>query len=164
MSDQATDTRQNEIDGLNRKVSDMKSQVDGLNRRNSELEQRLSTVAEPDKLLKDLQAKANAAGLEVHKVRRCHAAGIDESLLDGYQLDSAEAIDAKVVQLATKIATSATERINEVLASGRKPGSGNMESGSAPDLSGMTSAQLKAYHIKEAQREFDARRPPTPAY
>ena len=155
MSDQ--DLTANQIAGLNRKIGE-------LSKENQALTQRLADLKEPDELLRQVEARATKAELRIHLANLCHESGLPVELFDGYDLSTEQAVNEKVIQVAATLHARTTEGINAQLASGKKPGSGNVEIEDAPDLDNMTTAQLRAYHIKEQQRLLDAKRPPTPAY
>jgi len=132
-------------------------QIDGLNRKVSELESRLKTVAEPDALISEMAKRTARAEMEVEIVSRCHEVGLDRSLLDGFNFDSLESASEKIVQLSRAAAVSSDERLQRSLASGDKPGAGNVDGPMEPDYSKMSSEQLRAAHVADQTRLLNSK-------
>ena len=142
---------------LNTQAEKTKPQLDGLNRKVSELTARLESVAEPDTLLRDLEKRTERAEMEASIVERCHEVGLDRRLLDGFSFGNLDEASAKILQLSTAAAVSSDERLQRSLASGDKPGAGNVDGPMEPDYSKMSSEQLRAAHVKDQTRQLNNR-------
>jgi len=145
MSDIDT-TRKREIDGLNRRVTEVEKE------RNA-LQARVDRTSDLDATLSILERGLRAAELETVKVRACTELHVPEALLDGFELVDEDTIRSKVAQLATLQAQTNTVAINKLLSSATLPGSGNVEPSVDPAVAHLDPATRAAYRkMKAGQR------------
>lgn len=78
-----------------------------------------------DRLERGAGAKLRAADLRFYLYRKCTEAGVDFGLLSDFPFKDEAGIDAKVSAFGALATAARTRTVNETLANGFRPGSGN---------------------------------------
>ena len=164
VTEQMTTQFKSQIDGLNRKVTDQEKEKEALaeaaKAEKLTVEERLEAVEKREQETKrEMESKDRAAALREKQLQwdataaklRLPKTHVDPSLSleDGekYLTEHRAALDAEK-----------TAEINEALASGRKPGSGNVDESTPPvDLDAMSRQERIDYHIAEEEKKLEAR-------
>jgi len=165
VTEQMTTQFKSQIDGLNRKVTEVEKEkvavAEAAKAEKMTVEERLEAVEKREQETKrEMESKERAATLR-EKQLQWKAEAAKRKLPDTTYVDpslSVEDGNKYLDELRATLDGQIKVEINEALASGKKPGSGNVADTPPPvDLEAMTVEQRKAYWVAEEEKKLSER-------